>query len=131
MAWVALTAATPHIPAVHAQCQRSLSFVYSGDVGSLIANLVSRGWPASLTAVNLAFPAPMSLLSFLTELAAQLGVTDRVRFTTNHGSVAFYPSVQRGPVDTCLAERVLEWAPSTVRAAICATTQAYQNVCCA
>ena len=108
-----------------------LSFVYSLDVGALIAQLADPTYSSKVfnQAYNLAFKETITLKDLYTSIGKWL----------KHGETKFdesddahlihgFPSVTRGPVDIGKAETVLNWSPTGVETALSAVCGFYEQM---
>ena len=110
-----------------------LSFVYSHDVGSLIARLVDPDHFSSDVfnqAYNLAFKETPTLKELYQTIAKWLQIDGLVEFDeTDDAHLTYgFPSVTRGPVDVGKAERVLGWAPTRFGVALSAICGFYEQM---
>lgn len=109
---------------------RPLSFVYSLDVGKLIASLAYPGYPSNVFnhAYNLGFKETITLKEMITFIADWLknGPTkfdESDAAYINHG----FPSVSLGPVDTTKATIMLNWAPTNIYKALIELCEFYEG----
>lgn len=97
--------------------EKKLSFVYSGDVATVIAQFINGDHQTVVNeAFNLAWPQTVTLRQLLSQIAECINVTE-VNFTS--GQLHFYPSVTRGVIDVQKAVDMLKWGPTPMTKAIC------------
>lgn len=111
--------------------EQELSFVHCKDVAAMVARIVGGGIPSEQlnTAYNLAFPVTVTLKALLELMAATLRVGplkfDVIPTTSDTKADAFFPSVERGPVDVSRAVQSLGWDPDPLAVAMLPVCQFY------
>ena len=111
--------------------EKPLSFVYSYDVGNLIASLVDPNFNRSGVfnqAYNLAFKENITLKRFFSILG-NFNNDSLIKFDEANSAqlTSGFPSVTRGPVDISLAIKQLDWSPTNIVLALNETCKFYEN----
>jgi nucleoside-diphosphate-sugar epimerase len=110
-----------HIP--HHLGNVGLSLVYTEDIAQLVASLVADDNTLPRSGIfNLAMKETPTLRELLSNMADCLKISP-VNFA--EGSMWFFPSVTRGPVDISKAEKLLKWKPSRLNQVICDVCRYY------
>ena len=103
-----------------------MSLVYSKDVATLVSNMVSKDNSLVSNIFNLAFQSTITLPSLIKQMALCMNISqDNVHFTK--GTLVYFPSVTRGPIDTTKIQNIHIWRPTDLRQAVCETCAFYEK----
>lgn len=107
------------------QENKPISFVYSEDLSNLILKFLEVELDVYNEAYNIALK-PVTLESFLETMAESLGI-DVVFNRTDQANIHWYPSVNRGPVNTTKILEKLKWKPSSLKVAVNSTCEFFRK----
>ena len=113
--------------------KHKISVVYGKDVADLICDVMelSPSIRGSLTgqAFNIACNETFTVKSMLENIAREMKVdVDKLDFRYTSAAPHIYPSVERGPIDTSKAVKMLHWTPTPWPIVCKRVTAFYENI---
>eukprot|EP00112_Aurelia_sp_Birch-Aquarium-sp1_P010862 Seg230.24 transcript_id=Seg230.24/GoldUCD/mRNA.D3Y31 product="dTDP-D-glucose 4 6-dehydratase" protein_id=Seg230.24/GoldUCD/D3Y31 len=105
-----------HLPkGIH---NKTFSFVYSKDVANAILTVLKSGKRVHDKTMNLAFREEMTLAKLLEKISSYLGVENLLLNENDESAWYRFPTVNLGPLNTTVAESLIDWNPTPLDMAL-------------